>query len=322
MLTTHPIESLDAPGVVRFMMSTRMYQHPRRSRRGPTRGGGRMRAAAKQGGNRAWRSLGAFALIALAAWAWTARSHADVRREPGHQLQAIDAGLRDSQEMVGLLQAVLGPLPAVAMSPSLTLATVTGVGLLCEASEEQPDVHRWVGGVCGAPMLAHARAHSSVTLFVLLAAFALACYLANIGKIAGIVGKGLKVVEAVPTLLTYFVFVLTVLVPSAAGEPGFASLDMVTPMLAVALALAAATALAAMMLVRFAIDVLVWLSPFPFVDAVSEQQEFLRCACSGCSCGTPGLPRCWPAASSAVVALASAGRCACSGSTCAPSTGR
>ena len=183
----------------------------------------------------------------------------------GHSAAAATTSKVDElNKMRAALQSLVGPLPGIALSPALTLGGLTGIALVCRKSGPHS-----LGGACDVPLLQKIGQSASLPLFVFLAAFSLVCFLANSGKVQGLLGKVLKLVETVPVLLAYFLLARTIL-----GEARTTSLPMLTMNVsfptASMLVVAVTSALAALMCVRLAVDVLVWLSPFPLVDLMLE----------------------------------------------------
>jgi hypothetical protein len=173
----------------------------------------------------------------------------------------------------GTVQSLLAPLPGMAASPSLTASAVTAIALACDSSS----IQGVLGNLCRAPVIARVRERASLPLLIGISIFTAICFLANTGKLQGLLGKLLKLVETVAGLAAYLV--LAQATAAGAGSTTTAPVAAVSMMgtldLAGALPLAVALAagLAAMMLVRLAIDIVVWLSPLPFVDLLLETAE-------------------------------------------------
>lgn len=180
------------------------------------------------------------------------------------QTSTSSDGWSEFQHHRAALQSVLAPLPGIAISPSLTAAALAGAALVCETQ-----VHERLSMLCDVPLVARLNKSSSRGLFFLLSAFALVCYLANTGKFQGVLGKALKVLEIGPTLAAYFLVSRDVLDPVApVGSQAATILAAGAGPVLVALGLC--LGLVALLLVRLTAEVIVWLSPFPFVDAIFE----------------------------------------------------
>jgi hypothetical protein len=173
-------------------------------------------------------------------------------------------GGHDPQRERSVLQSLLAPLPGVAISPSLTAASVAGAALVCRTS-----VNVRFPSLCQAPLVAHVSRSASLGLFVALSVFALICFFANTGKLQGLVGKLLKLLEIGPAVFAYFLVARDILGDTAtspirkasAFSPGsFPSW----------VALGVCLGLLLLLLVRLTVEMIVWLSPFPFVDAIFE----------------------------------------------------
>jgi len=180
------------------------------------------------------------------------------------QTQTSSDGWSEFQHHRAALQSVLAPLPGIAISPSLTAASLAGVALVCETQ-----VHDRLSMLCDVPLVARLNKSSSRGLFFILSAFALVCFLANTGKLQGVFGKALKLLEIGPTLAAYFLVSRDVLDPVAPAGAQTATV-MAAGAGPVLVALGLCMGLVALLLVRLTAEVIVWLSPFPFVDAIFE----------------------------------------------------
>lgn len=170
-------------------------------------------------------------------------------------------------------EQVIGPLPAVASTPFFGLALLSGVGLVTDAGFVRDTRWSWLRSVRDNALVAEARHYSTWPRFLLLAALAVVGYLANSGKLQGLLGKGFRIFEDSSVLVGYTLLAIAAMPGgdegakvASAGVGGGAGL---------LIPLATMLALAAMMTVRFAFDVLIWLSPFPFVDLLFETAKKL-----------------------------------------------
>jgi len=223
-------------------------------------------------------SLRATLVVALCLFALANSADAaskDSASKPTGLAADLSAELTELQKLRMSMQGLVAPLAPIALSPSLGVASLMGVGLLCETSIAGSSDQRWITSICDAPLVSRLRAHVSVSLFAAVSLFALACFFANSGKLQGVIGKVLKLIEAVPTVFMYFLIALATLTDVAAQQAtgSTAPVMMVagfSPSIALLLALMLTTCLVILISVRFALDLLIWLSPFPFVDLVAE----------------------------------------------------
>ncbi|MCM2256022.1 MAG: hypothetical protein NDJ94_10160 [Vicinamibacteria bacterium] len=170
-------------------------------------------------------------------------------------------------------EQVIGPLPAVASTPFFGLALLSGVGLVTDVGFVRDTRWSWLRSVRDNALVAEARHYSTWPRFLALAALALVGYFANSGKLQGLLGKGFRIFEDSSVLVGYTLLAIAAMPGgdegakvASAGVSGGAGL---------LIPLATMLALAAMMTVRFAFDVLIWLSPFPFVDLLFETAKKL-----------------------------------------------
>jgi hypothetical protein len=169
------------------------------------------------------------------------------------------------------LEEVFGPLPIIASTPLLGLSVLIGAALLAD----QPTVVnlKWpvVRRLRRNALIAETRAYANGWLFGLLVVLALITGLANSGKLEGAIGKLARIIEDVGGGLAYL-FVAGRALGFTGGLPESATVASSTPFDSTALVLTvtAAAALSAMIVVRFALDVIIWLNPVPFIDAIFE----------------------------------------------------
>jgi len=182
---------------------------------------------------------------------------------------------RHAAEVMGaghLIQQVFGPMPAVAGTPFLGLSVLSGAALLSETDFVRNSDNAVLRGFHDNALLAEARRYSTLPLFLSLLALSLLTWMANSGKIRGAFGKLLRVAEDSSVLVTYGLLALVTLLGATRGAPAPRVAVMMGAMGVwsvpsdILLAVGLAMAMAVMMTVRYAFDVLIWLSPFPFVD--------------------------------------------------------
>ena len=185
----------------------------------------------------------------------TAQAQADIRSAT----QDVAEMSATSRSLSTDLQRVVGLVPGVALSPSTVFALLAGAGLACEHLPGISDV-----SACTDPVIADARRATSTWAFVVLVGFALISYLANTGKIQGTFGKALKLLEVAPAVGAYVLVAGRHLGDGAPGTVQSASV------FAGFLVVSAAISMCAVMIARLAIELLVWLSPIPFLDLILE----------------------------------------------------
>ncbi len=206
-------------------------------------------------------------LIAAALLAGTApavRAQEPIAPVQRHAITVIGAG--------HLLQQVFGPMPAVAGTPFLGLAVLSGAALLSDTDLVRNSDSRFVRGFHDNALLVEARRYATLPLFIALLALALLTYMANSGKLRGSVGKLLRAAEDSSVLVTYGLLALVTFFGAAhpAPPPHVVQMGFWSVSADVVLAVGFALALGVMMTVRFAFDVLIWLTPVPFVDFLFE----------------------------------------------------
>ena len=174
-------------------------------------------------------------------------------------------------DLTSLLVQVLGPMPAVANTPFLALAVLSGLGLLAQTSALQQSTTGVAVAIRENAMIRDAARHTSMGLFVLLLVLAFIGYAANSGKLQGIIGKLFRVGEDMAGAIVYTLLALSV----AAASPtlkgaGVISLAALAPPSVWFFGFAVLLGLSAMLTVRFALDLMIWLVPFPFIDWIFE----------------------------------------------------
>jgi hypothetical protein len=178
---------------------------------------------------------------------------------------------RHAAEVVGaghLIQQVFGPMPAIAGTPFLGLSVLSGAALLSDADFVRTSDNPVLRGFHDNALLSEARRYSTLPLFIILLSLSLLTWMANSGKIRGAFGKLLRIAEDSSVLVTYILLVSVTLFGSGRGAPAprVAMMGIGSVSADVVLAVGLTLAMAVMMTVRYAFDVLIWLSPFPMVD--------------------------------------------------------
>jgi hypothetical protein len=173
---------------------------------------------------------------------------------------------------------VFGPLPAIASTPFLGLAVLTGTALLVDEPVFAKSELRLIQQIRQNYLILQAKQYANWWLFGTFALLAGLTWLVNSGKLRGAFGKFVRIAEDVAVGLLYLMIGADTLMPkgltasSSALHPSivqasvFSDLESST----VILILAALISLATMMLTRLALDVLIWLSPVPFIDLIFE----------------------------------------------------
>lgn len=196
--------------------------------------------------------------------------------QPMHTLQGHAESVISMNER---FQQVFGPAPALASSPFLGLAVLTGAALVVDQPFIANSDSAFVRELRQNLILRQARGYASWWLFAILLVLALVTMALNSGKLQGSIGKGAHLVEAGLVAAVYIAMIV-----QALGSGGNASTLAPQPshglVLAgfvpaldfgrVTLVITAAIALAPFMFVRFAFDVLVWISPFPLIDLLFQ----------------------------------------------------
>lgn len=204
-----------------------------------------------------------------------------------HESNVATNSLNGQSQLVDQLNKrlieVFGPLPAIASTPFLGLAVLTGTALLVDdpmfADSRLPLVQQ----IRQNALILQAKQYASWWLFGTFAMLAGLTWLVNSGKLRGAFGKFVRIAEDVAVGLLYLMIGADVLTPSVQS----ASWSMLHPTMAQAgllpawesstamLILAAIISLAVMMLARLALDILIWLSPVPFIDMMFETAKVL-----------------------------------------------
>ena len=125
------------------------------------------------------------------------------------RVQAQERGTsveRQAAQVAGaghLIQQVFGPLPAVAGTPFLGLAVLSGAALLSDTDVVRNSDSPLLRGFRDNLLLIEARRYATLPLFLSLLALALLTWMANSGKIRGAVGKLLRAAEDSSVLVVH-----------------------------------------------------------------------------------------------------------------------
>jgi endonuclease YncB( thermonuclease family) len=191
----------------------------------------------------------------------------------GQDVASAERHMRLVSNVNETAQHSLGPSPALAISPFLGLGLLTGAALITDTSWARESSSPLVRGLRSNPLLIEVRGYATWWLFAGLMLLALLGFLFNSGKLQGLVGKPFRVAESVLTMLVFgYLLAAPRAPPVEAAEHLPVFLAQAIPFLGVTglLAVGFIIVLASMMVVRTAIDVIIWLSPVPFIDLVFE----------------------------------------------------
>ena len=154
-------------------------------------------------------------------------------------------------------QNVFGPVPALAASPFLGLALLTGAALIAEQPSNA--------------LLLKTRSYASWWLFGVFLALAVLTAAANSGKLHGSVGKLVHIAEGASVSVAYVVLVVQGMsIPPAATHVALAGFVPAFDFGGGVLLVTAALAVIPIVIVRLAFDILIWLNPIPFVDLMFQ----------------------------------------------------
>lgn len=197
----------------------------------------------------------------------------DVVSAPEPERPAVERHAGKVAEATVLAQQVLGPMPAIASTPFLGLSILAGAAVVSDTDAVRQSNHPWAVAFRDNALIREARQYSSWSLFAILLTLSVGVYLANTGKIRGTVGKLFRMTEDGSVWVLYGCLALATFVShgwSAAAEPAVAKMGFLDVPQGILLTAAVSVSLAAMMALRFALDVLIWLSPVPLVDFAFE----------------------------------------------------
>lgn len=173
---------------------------------------------------------------------------------------------------------VFGPLPAIASTPFLGLAVLTGTALVMEEPVFANTNLGLIQQIRQNSMILQAKQYANWWLFGIFSVLAGLTWLVNSGKIRGAFGKFVRIAEDVAVGLIYLMVGANALTPNGSTASlselhlrivqasMFSDLEASTAILI----LAALISLMTMMLTRLALDVFIWLSPVPFIDLIFE----------------------------------------------------
>ncbi len=209
----------------------------------------------------------------------------------GAQQDLLDRHARRIDDLRRTAEMLLGPLPAVAATPFFGLAALSAAGLAARSETVQAARHPWVRAFRDNALIRESQRYASWPLLLTFLALALITFLANSGKVRGVAGKLLRVIEDSSSTLIYFALSVGALKVAAAAPAATAAagasgaeaptatagtlaavhtaavhMGFVDGSIATLIALGLSIGLAAMMVTRYACDVLIWLIPVPFID--------------------------------------------------------
>lgn len=176
------------------------------------------------------------------------------------------------------LLEVFGPLPAIASTPFLGLAVLTGTALLVDEPVFAKSELRLLQQIRQNSLVHQAKQYVNWWVFGTFALLAGLTWLVNSGKIRGAFGKFVRIAEDITVGLIYLMIGADALAPNGLTASSselhasivqaglFSGFESSTAILI----LAALISLVTMMLTRLALDVLIWLSPVPFIDLLFE----------------------------------------------------
>jgi hypothetical protein len=176
------------------------------------------------------------------------------------------------------VEEVFGPVPAIAATPFLGLAVLTGAALLTDQPAIAGSNSLFVQRLRRNALVLEAKTYASGWLVGALFLLALISGLANSGKLQGALGKFFRSTEDFTSGIAYLVIAISALTSTqvtallAPPPPSMLFASVIPPfeLGTLALVVTACVSLAALMLVRFALDLLIWINPVPFIDLVFE----------------------------------------------------
>ena len=222
-----------------------------------------------------WRRRLTVALLvplALAAGSVLARAADTTAADAGQVLGRHAAALHGLQLAVA---HALGPLPAIAGTPFFGLSVLATAALVADSDAVQSSRHPFAAKLRDNALIREARRYASPGLLAALIALSVITYLANTGKIRGLVGKLIRAGEDSSVVVTYVLLAASVLARADAPAPAPAQMGLLAAPEKLAAGLALALGLVALVVVRLAFDLLVWLSPFPLVDFIFESLKLV-----------------------------------------------
>jgi hypothetical protein len=202
-----------------------------------------------------------------------------VATTPARQQDPTDALRRQTATVTDFQHSfieVFGPAPAIANTPFLGLAVLTGAALISDSKFVSRANSPLLRRVRDNTMLQEVRTYASWWLFGALCVLALCSFLTNAGKLQGLIGKLVRAGESAGAGVAYLALGWAALESQQTAHVVItpqvmtAGLDASSIGSALALGIGLAIALVAMMIVRSAFDLLIWLNPIPFVDVIFE----------------------------------------------------
>jgi hypothetical protein len=195
----------------------------------------------------------------------------------GSAADLLEAHSRRVDDIRRNAEAVLGPLPAMASTPFFALAALSAAGLAAKSDLLRGSANPWVRAFCSNALIRESQRYSTWPVFLTLLGLALVGYVANSGKVRGIGGKLLRVIEDSSSVLIYSALSLGALeiVATPARTSAAVHMGILDSGAHAAIAVGLAMGLAAMMVARYAFDVLIWLVPIPFIDFMFETTKKL-----------------------------------------------
>jgi hypothetical protein len=226
-------------------------------------------------------------LLLVPAAAAAASAPAPAGPGAGEQGRLLERHAQTIERLRHSIEAVLGPLPAVAATPFFGLAALSGVAMAADTDLVRRSHHPVVRAFADNDLVREARRYASWPVLLVFLALALITYVANSGKVRGVAGKGLRLIEDAAVFLLYSALAtgaLAAAAPTASStaaraaaaaalataHPGVLTLGVAEVSWQVLTACGLALGLAAMMITRYALDFLIWLVPVPFVDFCFE----------------------------------------------------
>lgn len=173
---------------------------------------------------------------------------------------------------------VFGPLPAIVSTPFLGLAVLTGTALFVDEPIFANSNLRLIQQIRQNSLILQAKQYASWWLFGIFTVLAGLTWLVNSEKLRGTIGKFVRIAEDIAVGLLYLMVGAEALIPNSHNASSlvlhptiaFASVVPGLESSTTILILAALISLVTMMLTRLALDVLIWLSPVPFIDMLFE----------------------------------------------------
>jgi hypothetical protein len=232
-------------------------------------------------------SLLLIAPVAAAAAPVSAAAPAPAGSGSAEQGRLLERHAQTIERLRHSIEAVLGPLPAVAATPFFGLAALSGVAMAADTDLVRRSHNPMVRAFADNDLVREARRYASWPVLLVFLALALITYVANSGKVRGLAGKGLRLIEDAAVFLLYSALAagaLAAAAPAASStaaraaaasalataHPGVLTLGVAEVSWQVLTACGLAIGLAAMMITRYALDFLIWLVPVPFVDFCFE----------------------------------------------------